>query len=676
MAEGRSLSAPALCGFWPEFTPSRWRHLRMALLAGLTDPTLEDVLRRVAGLLVACATKKTEIPLDDPSRLPGWLVAQLGLAPDAARALAGQLSVLPPPLKTAGEPLPEALDLAGLLVDRLAPRAERKALGLFVTAAPVADQMAGLLLDAQTRIPRLLDNATGTATLPLAVLRRLLAMQPSPVAVLTGLRQGWRLVEKHPLLAAMASLQLIMAGWPHWTAGSYGWPVHCGDGLAPQGELFTHAIGNPPYRGEKQADGELATLQKQYPDLKDAYQGKADVSFFFILRLLRSLEKGGRLILLTPASWTTADGAGRLREQIRLLAGDIRLHRPCAPLPSVRSLDLTVLDARRGEPPPELAHAGGLFHAVSGPLEGFLGHMETLPGRFGGKLGPLRIHCGIQTGADRISGSACFILGPPEAEALLPVLSEAERCLLKPLVKSPALGPYILDGAESGFLIYLDGTRPIDDFPRIGALLEPFREMLSRRREVRQGKIPWWRLHWPRQAEIFESPSLLIPQRASFPRAAIAPAGAYSSVDVYHALPAAGSPLDLFGWAALFHALPVALWLAFRGKRKGKLVELYHTPLANIPLPPTLCPAICGQLNTLGAGIHAAMAALARHEARQAAWYLDWESFCLRRSPGVQDIQDGLREVDRLAAQLLGLDAGGIEPLRGALAETLGRRMI
>ncbi len=297
-----------------------------------------------------------------------------------------------------------------------------------------------------------------------------------------------------------------------------------------------------------------------------------------------------------------------------------------------------------------------------------LDHMEAT-GRPLGSL--LDIRAGIQSGADRVTaahvnaglvdrpvGRGIFVLSEAEEGELAARCSSSERQRLVPLYKTPACGPYCLDDARAGWLIYLDGQLDIAEFPTLRKHLTPFRRLLIQRRECRLGRMPWWRLHWPRVEAAFKTPHLLVPQRALYPRFALAVKGAFTSVDVYHLFPKPKSPLLPGGWLAYLHSTPVHAWLAKRGKRKGDLLELYRTPVSQLPVPVTFSPETVDRLNSIGADLlrlAQEMAASTRTDMPGLSWPRRLAALGNAGSERLKALEHLQAEADRLIAKAFDL---------------------
>ena len=57
-------------------------------------------------------------------------------------------------------------------------------------------------------------------------------------------------------------------------------------------------------------------------------------------------------------------------------------------------------------------------------------------------------------------------------------------------------------------------TKKIEEaaIPNTLNYLKQFEETLSKKRETKQGKIPYWSLHWPRYSELFEGEKIILRQ--------------------------------------------------------------------------------------------------------------------------------------------------------------------
>ena len=102
-----------------------------------------------------------------------------------------------------------------------------------------------------------------------------------------------------------------------------------------------------------------------------------------------------------------------------------------------------------------------------------------------------------------------FVLSEAEVAAL--GLTEPERTLVKESYRNSDICRYVVDIPEETriSLIYLTQHHDLDEYPSIARHLTRYRPILERRREVEEGKMPWYSLHWPRDEGIFQSPKIV-----------------------------------------------------------------------------------------------------------------------------------------------------------------------
>lgn len=86
-----------------------------------------------------------------------------------------------------------------------------------------------------------------------------------------------------------------------------------------------------------------------------------------------------------------------------------------------------------------------------------------------------------------------------------------EKELLKKVIVGGDFNRYeLVDPGKH--VIYTNKDININDFPKIEAYLERYKEQLSKKRETKKGILPWWCLHWPRYKKLFEEPKIVIRQ--------------------------------------------------------------------------------------------------------------------------------------------------------------------
>jgi adenine-specific DNA-methyltransferase len=281
---------------------------------------------------------------------------------------------------------------------------------------------------------------------------------------------------------------------------------------------------------------------------------------------------------------------------------------------------------------------------------------------------------GVISGADRVTpqnwaslppgwadkqgirvGEGIFCLTPPELEALN--LEPEALAWAKPFFKNAHLTRYgiyqTLEEAER--LLYIHQDCPVETYPNLYKHLSRFRPLLERKRECQAGKIPWYRLHWPRSQRLLEAPALVTARRAPANRFAIAEAGWYENSDLTLLVPREGHEAWLYFYLGLLNSSALNFWTAHRGKPKGKLFEYYATPIRKIPLcRPDQNPALTETLISL------TMQACQQQD--------DWlrqrkkapKPPLLKQAPGIGELQ---KAIDQQVYQLYGLTKEHIAPI-------------
>ena len=156
-----------------------------------------------------------------------------------------------------------------------------------------------------------------------------------------------------------------------------------------------------------------------------------------------------------------------------------------------------------------------------------------------------------------------------------------------PLYKNSDIKHFWTENETDLNLLYVDSsTNQLDEFQmELKRILEPHRHKLIARREVVKNVRDWYELTWPRNRLIFESPKIVAPQRAKTNYFAYTEQPFFASADVYYITEKAErSPYSLPILSLLLNSSLYLTWLRSFGKRKGSLLELYATPLKNLPI--------------------------------------------------------------------------------------------
>jgi adenine-specific DNA-methyltransferase len=366
-----------------------------------------------------------------------------------------------------------------------------------------------------------------------------------------------------------------------------------------------------------------------------------DLQYLFFHRGASFLRPGGRMLMLTTAYWMSATNADRVRhdmatrltpqllvrlEQAGAFADAPGQHslismfrRPVAAEESNTTRALSVdeepddwpgliddLLAESCSQSGVCEHLAEVFGAKN--WSPFVGAADVTWGRRLEEQGTplselLADRQGFVSGADRFSSRHPKRY---EAEAVIPEkgepifvferdevpedLARLEPTVLRPLLRASELEPnaVVVTPPTQTLALYLDGRLDGQAEAVIEGHLGRFRPVLERRREVRTGSMPWYRLHWPRDRAEQTGPKLVVPRRASSPCFALdLSASAVSSDCTYLVAPdSVDDPLRyLITVMVVLNSAPVARYLRHFGKAKGRQLEFYSEPLRSLPLP-------------------------------------------------------------------------------------------
>ncbi len=160
-----------------------------------------------------------------------------------------------------------------------------------------------------------------------------------------------------------------------------------------------------------------------------------------------------------------------------------------------------------------------------------------------------------------------------------------EKELLKISINSKDIKKYVL--IDSGYyLIYIDNSIKIENYPKIYQYLLQYHEKLNNRNEVKNGMYPWYRLERPRDVEVFEAvEKLVVPYRAESNMFAIdTNQGFNDGGGSYAIVMKKGSDILLKYLLSMLNSKLMDWFYGFIGKPKGNAREYFNGPLSLIPI--------------------------------------------------------------------------------------------
>lgn len=394
---------------------------------------------------------------------------------------------------------------------------------------------------------------------------------------------------------------------------------------------FDIVLGNPPYLGEK---GNREVFQKILKSTfgKKYYNGKMDLMYYFVYRGIELLDKNGVLGYITSNYFTTADHGKKLRAFLReegsfceivnfhdnkvfqsapglhsmmflyskIKSDTIRVHNITDNL-SEEALKSVVLDPKSTKYfyPLELAELFGEHNKIN--LYYNANHLSIINKIIRQSCYKLdscfNVNQGIISGADKVTN---YILKNKISDPTIQtnnlkkdmgifVLNHREigafksKKYLKKFYKNSDITKFSINEETEKYILYIDEETLLDK--ELEGHLYRFKEALMKRREIKKGLRPWHALQWPRERHIFEKEKIIVPQRSIQNTFGYTEEPFYGSADIYYIT----QKSNLFNYSmkvllGLLNSKLLYFYLYNMGKKKGKYLELYATPLKRIPL--------------------------------------------------------------------------------------------
>ena len=205
---------------------------------------------------------------------------------------------------------------------------------------------------------------------------------------------------------------------------------------------------------------------------------------------------------------------------------------------------------------------------------------------------------GIVSGADKLTdshlakypsisgdkGTGIFTISKRELKDLN--LTDFEMEYVFPFYKNSQISRYHTKTDNQIYIIYLTKYDDIEKLPNLNRHLIKYREILEKKRECREGKIPWYSLHWPRDKKLLQSEKIVNSRRAKFNTFAIERGECFEQSDIAFSVikETFRNKTSIEYLLALLNSKLYYIWLYNKGKRKGDMLELYGTPLSEIPI--------------------------------------------------------------------------------------------
>lgn len=401
------------------------------------------------------------------------------------------------------------------------------------------------------------------------------------------------------------------------------WNVRCTDTLKIEdlkGQVDL-VIGNPPYLGEK-GNGAFFRSLKDSDEMAKYYEGRMDLYYFFIHKAIELMTNEGVLSFITTNYFVTSDSGKKLRNNLYQSGVFTQLVDFSGKgfFKSARGQHNLSFIYRKKEPTAvdqvEVVNVGqdkegNIILRSRNTIEERKIYDEHLQIIINGDAGnhalltKIKALCngvlsdkfdvkqGIVSGADFVTKSMMEkkmtesdrALGIEKGDPIY-VFPIDTPCPFegswKSFYKNSDITPYRILSNPKYKIYYVDEKHPPSEEGI--SYLEKFKSVLDRRREVKLGYRKWYELQWPRNAELFEQPKLVMPQRSMKNVFAYTDYDFYGSADIYYIIHENRNKDALMYLNGVMNSKLYYFWLYHRGKKKGDLLELYSTPIKNLPL--------------------------------------------------------------------------------------------
>lgn len=349
--------------------------------------------------------------------------------------------------------------------------------------------------------------------------------------------------------------------------------------MIPEEKSYNLIIGNPPYLGEKN-NREIFEKIKFTEFGKKYYEGRMDYLYFFIEKGIELLKKDGVLSYITTNYWLRADGADKLRKTIKentcfyyinninksVFKDALGQHNIIFTLSKneIQEFDLFHNNIKIRAKNNEIFDDNNKITLMSYENREFCYNLRKNSHFLLGEK--FKVNQGIVSGFDK-----AFVFDEYREEF---------QGYLKKFYKNKDIHKYKTDKAQK-YILYLDGKK--EPTQEIINYLENYKGKLEARREVRTGKIKWWQLQWARDEKIFMETKIVSRQRNTRNSFALVTSDFYASADVYYISPK-DEETNIYYILAYLNSEAFFRWFQINGKSKGEYLELYSTPLKEVPI--------------------------------------------------------------------------------------------
>lgn len=417
------------------------------------------------------------------------------------------------------------------------------------------------------------------------------------------------------------------------------WHLHFADVFQTKSG-FDVVIANPPYVGVK-GNSDLFDPIKKSALLGEYFVGRAELFYFFFHLALKIGKDNSSISFITTDYYSTATYGNKLRQDIKDKAEILSLidfnelkifesalgqHNMITVLRKTqnrKSIANNSLTSRQGISTAEILR--NILHGLDNQTIYYTVDQNSLfegPDNYiriggtsvgnnviNGLLNKLSsgslledlclVRQGLRTGIDKTTnshrlnygyqgklGEGVFVVDDEELKNINPTIKEQD--IIKDFYKNSNIAKYYSSQSANSHVLYITNynNEPNfkNEFPNIYSHIRKFKELITKIRARNNEEIShWYILDRTRENKIFDSPKIVVPQRSYTNTFGYNETDWYASADVYFIIQNNES-VSLKYILALLNSKLYYIWLYYRGKRKGNMLELYQKPLSEIPI--------------------------------------------------------------------------------------------
>ena len=181
--------------------------------------------------------------------------------------------------------------------------------------------------------------------------------------------------------------------------------------------------------------------------------------------------------------------------------------------------------------------------------------------------------------SDIIKGDGIFIINEDEYEKIKP-----EKDLIYKCFKNSDINKYYSKKWQNLYVIWTNKDTKINKYPRIKNHLKKYEAILKYKATEHGETLPWYSQHRAREFDVFSNKDkIVLPYRSKSNIFSYSNDNFFGSKDILY-LRQRDKNFNMKYLLALLNSKLYYTWLYYKGKRKGETLELYVTPVGQIPI--------------------------------------------------------------------------------------------